>query len=166
MAQVGKDRFNNKVEEDYYMDENLKQEIKAMVDGFFSEKEEAEIRRKTEEALQESAEAIKDLTNALEDKNSESEKVVARITDLEQQVVTLTSELEAAKTAKSDAEAKFEEVSKLLSEKKKDEVAAARVAELVKAGVGNSDYAVKVRDMSDEDFKDIHIDTYIFHSIF
>jgi predicted transcriptional regulator len=78
------------------MDEKLTQEIKAMVDSFFSEKEEAEVRRKTEEALQKSADTISELTAALEDKSSESEELAAKVAELETQIAELQTGLEAA----------------------------------------------------------------------
>jgi hypothetical protein len=54
------------------MDEmKLKKDIEAHVAAIFSEKEEAEMRKQTEQALQKAATTIEDLTNALEERNAE-----------------------------------------------------------------------------------------------
>ena len=49
----------------------LKNEIESIVAVIFSEKEEADVRKKTEMALQESAEKIQELTTCLEERNEE-----------------------------------------------------------------------------------------------
>ena len=48
-------------------------QVAQVVENLFNEKEEAEIRRKTEEELQKAASSISDLTSALEEKNTEVE---------------------------------------------------------------------------------------------
>lgn len=136
------------------MDEKLIQEIKAMVDSFFSEKEEAEVRRKTEEALQKSAETIGELTAALEEKNSESEEVATKLEELEAKVAELQTELEAAQTEKASADDKLAEAEQTIEEMKKDKAAEARIAELEEAGVSSGKEAqmAKIREMNDEEF--------------
>jgi len=136
------------------MDEKLVNEIKAMVDSFFSEKEEAEVRRKTEEALQKSAETIGELTAALEEKNGESEEVATKIEELEAKVAELTSELEAAQTEKASAEEKLTEAESTIEEMKKDKAAEERLAQLEEAGVSSGKEAqlAKIREMDDEEF--------------
>jgi len=136
------------------MDEKTQQEIKAMVDSFFSEKEEAEVRRKTEEALQRSAETISELTTALEGKNSESEEVATQVEELNTKIAELTSELEAAQDEKASADEKLTEAENTIEEMKKDKAAEARMAELEEAGVasGKEAQTARVREMADEEF--------------
>ena len=136
------------------MDEKLKQEIKAMVDSFFSEKEEADVRQKTEEALQRSAESINELTVALEDKTSEVDELASKIEELEAKNAELTTELEAAQSEKASADEKLTEALTSIEEMKKDKAAEVRMAELDAEGVAGDKAALeaKVREMTDEEF--------------
>lgn len=137
------------------MNEELKKDVEVMVSKIFSQKEEAEQRAETEKALQKSADAITQLTEALEGKNAEVGEVATQITDLESKIEELNSELEAAKNEAKESVDKLAESENTIEEMRKDKAAELRMAELVKAGVALSDkeaQTTKVRDMEDEEF--------------
>jgi hypothetical protein len=156
------------------MDKNeLKNQVRQVVDELFSAKEEAEIRKNTEAALEESANTIRDLTTALEDKDTEVAELKEKISTTESVVEELKSQLEAAKKDSEDKDPKLEsalknkdeEITKM-KESHKEEIAAItcklaelsakiRMAELEEAGVINSDkesQEEKVKAMTDEEF--------------
>jgi hypothetical protein len=133
----------------------LKKDIEAIAADIFSEKEEAEMRKKTEEALQNSANVIEDLTNTLEERNGEVEVLEAKVTEKEEWAVSLEAELEAAKQEVESLNQKVSEVENEMNEMKKDKAADIRMAELEEAGVVSSNREVqvaKIREMSDEEF--------------
>lgn len=137
------------------MDEKLKKDVEAAVAEIFSQKEEAEQKARTEEALQKSAETITELTDALEAKNSEAEETANKIVELEEKLTNLNSELEAAKKQVEEANEKLAEAEKTIEDMKKDKAAELRMSELIEAGVGRSDkdsQRAKVREMGDEEF--------------
>ena len=137
------------------MNEELKKDVESLVSEIFSQKEEVEQRAETEKALQKSADAISQLTEALEGKNAEAVGVATQITDLESKVEELTSELEAAKEKAEEKAKKLTEAENMIEEMKKDKATELRMAELVDAGVALSDkdaQTAKVRDMEDEEF--------------
>lgn len=135
--------------------DELKKDIENMVADIWSEKEEADVRKKTEEALQKSADVITELTDSLEDKNSEVDEITEKLTASDTKIKELETELEAAG---KELEKSKEDL--IISEKgvdsmKKDKAADIRMVELVEVGVVHSDIetqTLKVRDMSDEDF--------------
>lgn len=141
------------------MDEKLKTELKSeiesVVTSIFSEKEEADIRRKTESALQESAEKVQDLTTCLEERNEEISTLTETVTEREEKIQNLESELEAAKKEVEESNDKLTGAENALEEMKKDRAAELRMTELVEAKVVDSDkeaQLVKVREMADEEF--------------
>lgn len=137
------------------MDEKLLKEVEAMVADIFSQKEEAEQKAKTEEALQKSAETITQLTEALEAKNTESDETASQIADLQSQIEELNSKLEAAQNEAEEVAAKLTESEKTIEEMLKDKAADLRMAELEEAGVALSNrdgQKAKVREMEDEEF--------------
>lgn len=137
------------------MDNTLKKDIEAIVAEIFSQKEEAEKREKTEQALQKSAETIESLTAALEEKNSKETEVASQIADFESKIAQLTSELEAAKKEVEKANLEVAESEKVIEDMKKDKAAEVRMTDLVTAGVALSDkvsQTAKVREMTDEEF--------------
>jgi len=137
------------------MDEKLREEIQAAVAAIFSEKEEADIRKRTEDALQRSAETIQELTASLETKNDELEKAEEKTTETEERAQGLAAELEAAKQEVVSVKTKLAETEKALEEMKRDIAAEKRIAELKEAKVADADVAsqtTKIREMSDEDF--------------
>jgi chromosome segregation ATPase len=136
------------------MDEKLRKDVEAVVAKIFSEKEEAEIRRQTEEALSKSAATIDDLTTALEAKNTEVEELEAKFSESEEKANNLQTELEAAQTEVGNAKNKLEEAEKIVEEMRKDKATELRMAELAEAGIVSDKeaQASKIRDMSDEDF--------------
>jgi chromosome segregation ATPase len=138
------------------MDRNeLKRDIEQVVAAIFSEKEEADIRRMTEEALETSAKTITELTTSLEERNAELAEFEEKISESESKVSNLETELEAAQTEIETYKGKLSESEKALEELKKDRASEIRMAELVKAGVATSNtkaQSAKVREMSDEGF--------------
>jgi len=136
------------------MDEKLRKDVEAVVAKIFSEKEEDEIRKQTEEALNTSAETIEELTDTLEAKNVEFEEIQSKLTEAEEKAKNLQTELEATKEELEGAKNKLSESEATLEEMKKDKATELRMSELEKAGVVSDKeaQAVKVRDMSDEDF--------------
>lgn len=137
------------------MEDKLKQDVEAIVKLIFSEKEDSDVRKKTEEALHTSATTIDELTGTLEVKNTEVADLEVKISDFEEKTTALESELEAAKTGVETSKAKLEEAEKKIEEMLKDKATEVRMAELEKAGILRKDretQAAKVREMSDEDF--------------
>lgn len=136
------------------MDDKLRKDVEAVVAKIFSEKEEAEIRKQTEEALSKSATTIDELTTELETKNTEVEEFEAKLSESEEKANNLQTELEAAQREVDEAKKKLEEAESVIEEMKKDKAAELRMAELAEAGVVSDEeaQASKVRDMSDEEF--------------
>jgi multidrug resistance efflux pump len=136
------------------MDDKLRKDVEAVVAKIFSEKEEADIRRKTEEALSKSATTIDELTTELEAKNTEVEELEAKISESEETAKNLQTEQEAAQKEVEEAKTKLEESEKVVEEMQKDKATELRMAELTEAGVVSDEeaQASKVRDMSDEEF--------------
>ena len=137
------------------MDEKVRKEIEDAVASIFSEKEEADSRQRTEEALTTSATTIEELTAALEVKNSEVEAVEVSISEATEKISNLESELEAAKTEIETTNESLAEATKQVEDMIKDKAAEDRMAELEVSGVARADKEAqisKIRDMSDEDF--------------
>jgi hypothetical protein len=136
------------------MDEKLKQDVEAVVAQIFSEKEEAEIRKQTEEALSEAANTIDELTTSLEASNVEIAEKAEELSEANEKVQNLETELEAARAETEEFKTKAEEAESALEEMKKDRATELRVKELEEAGVVSNKEAQssKVREMSDEDF--------------
>lgn len=135
--------------------DELKKDIETMVADIWSEKEEVEVRKKTEEALQKSADVITELTDSLEDKGSEVSEITEKLTASNSRIKELETELEAAGKEFEKSKEELEISVKAIDEMKKDKAADVRMVELVEAGVAHSDADVqttKVREMSDEDF--------------
>jgi colicin import membrane protein len=130
-------------------------QVATIVDGLFNEKEEAEIRKRTEAELQKAASSITELTTALEEKNSEVSAQEVKLSESEARITELASELEAAKKELEDANTKLAETIITLENINKDRAAEQRMAELESAGVIRSDrdsQTAKVREMTEEDF--------------
>lgn len=137
------------------MEDKLKKDIEAMVASIFSEKEEAESKRLTEEALQKSADTIEELTTSLESKNEEIASLETKMSESANEIETLKSELEAAKAEKEDISEKLVASEAKVSDMLKEQEAVSRMAELESAGVVRSDREAqfkKVKEMSSEDF--------------
>jgi chromosome segregation ATPase len=137
------------------MEKNLKEDIEAVVASIFSEKEESDIRKKTEAELQKAADTIDDLTSVLEDKKGEFSAVSEQLTESTAKISSLETELEAARKETEEVNAKLSETENALEEMKKDQVVAMRISELDDAKVSHSNkeaQATKIRDMSDDEF--------------
>lgn len=134
---------------------DLELQVAAVVAELFNEKEEAELRRKTEDELNKSAASILDLTSALEQKNVEVAEFESKISEKDSTIQQLTSELEAAKIEIADISVKLTESEKALDNMAKERAAEKRMIELEGAGVARSDresQMAKVKEMSDEEF--------------
>lgn len=135
--------------------EELRTQVRAMVDDLFDEKEESEIRRKTEVTLGKSAETISDLTSTLEDKVAEVAKLETKVLEGEDSIQSLKKELEAAQEELETSKASVVEKEQLLEDMKKAKVADERIVELEAAGVARAEkdtQLIKVKEMSDEEF--------------
>lgn len=137
------------------MDEKLKKDIAAIVAEIFSDKEEAEMRKKTENALQDSADKVEGLTTSLEELTVTQEETLSTVATLETTVQDLESKLEAAEKEVEEANQKLAESESKMEEMNKDRAAELRMAELEISGVvsaGKELQTTKVREMSDEEF--------------
>ena len=137
------------------MDDKLKRDVEAVVAEIFSQKEEADQRTRTEEALQKSADTITELTEALEGRNTDLQTKADALVELEEKLADLNSELEAAKKEVTEANEKLTEAETTIENMKKDKAAELRMSELTEAGVARSDkeaQTAKVREMDDEEF--------------
>jgi hypothetical protein len=137
------------------MNEELKKDIETTVSEIFSQKEEAEQKARTEEALQKSAEIITQLTEAVEVANTKDEEHSTEIAGLVKKIEELTAELEAAQEKATNIETKLAESENAIEEMKKDKATELRMFELAEAGVALSNkevQTVKVREMDDEVF--------------
>jgi chromosome segregation ATPase len=137
------------------VNEQLKKDIEAVVAEIFSQKEEADRKIRTEEALQKAAQTIDELTTTLESRNAQDEETAAKIAGFESKVKDLETQLEAAKKEIETSNTKLAESEKVVEEMKKDRAAEIRMADLASVGVALSDKSaqtVKVREMTDEVF--------------
>ena len=137
------------------MDDKIKKEIESLVKNIFSEKEETDMRKRTEDALNASASTIDELTKSL---TIEKEKVVDLEDTLvasEEKISTTESELEAAKEEVVGVKKDLEKAEKEVCDMKKDKSMEVRMSDLEKAGVVRADknaQSQKVRDMTEEEF--------------
>ncbi len=137
------------------MDKELEVQVANVVESLFNEKEEAEIRKRTEAELQKAATSISELVKALEVKNGEVSDYEVKLSESEARIKGLTSELEAAKKESETANTKLAETVTILDNIKKDRATEQRMTELETAGVARADkdsQAKKIREMSEEDF--------------
>jgi hypothetical protein len=137
------------------MDEKLKKDIEAVVAEIFSQKEDAEKKVRTEEALSKAAATISELTETLEGKNAQEEEVAAKFEALETQIKDLTSKLEAAQKEVETSNTKLAESEKTIMEMNKDKATELRMKEISDAGIALENkeaQAGKVREMTDEEF--------------
>ena len=135
--------------------EALKKDIEAVVASIWSEKEEVEVRKKTEEALQKSADTITELTVSLEDKEVEFTELSEKNTANETEIQKLKTELEAAQKKVDESKEALTASEKIIEDMKKDKAAELRMAELEGLKVAHSDKDIqtaKVRGLSEDDF--------------
>lgn len=135
--------------------EDLKTQVQLMVAEIFSAKEEEAIRKSTEEALQESATTIADLTSSLETKTDEVASLEEKLSESESAKKELEEQLEAANEELTKKGEELASITQEIEDMKKDRAAENRMAELEDAGVANTDreaQTAKVREMTDEDF--------------
>jgi DNA repair exonuclease SbcCD ATPase subunit len=135
--------------------EDMRTQVRAMVDDLFNEKEESEIRRKTEMALEKSADTISDLTATLEDKVAEMAEFETKLSESEESVQTLEKELEATQGELETSKSLLKEKEQAIEDMNKTKVADERMNELEAAGVARAEKEVqltKVKEMSNEEF--------------
>jgi len=155
------------------MNDQLFQNIESVVEEIFKKKEEAEMKKETEAALNKAAETIVQLNASLEAKDSEYAAEIAKLQETITALESQLNEIADAKKALEDEKAKFEEDKVKFEEEKatitqraetaeleltnikKDQLAASRMSDLESVGVSSSDkdaQIAKVREMSSEDF--------------
>jgi hypothetical protein len=134
--------------------DKLKKDIEAVVASIFSEKEESDIRRKTELELQRAAATIEDLTSVLEEQKASHIEKDESIVKANEVIDNLKTELEAAKKEIETSNIKLTETEKALEGMKKDKLADIRMGELSVAKVlsNKETQIIKIREMSDEEF--------------
>lgn len=135
--------------------EDLKTQVQKLVADIWQEKEEADIRKSTEEALEESANTISELTSSLEAKTEEVASMEDKLSESESAKKELEEQLEAANKELTETKDELASITQEIEDMKKDRAAENRMAELEDAGVANTDreaQTAKVREMTDEDF--------------
>jgi len=154
------------------MSDQLITDIKSIVDDIFKTKEESEMKRETEKALQTSANTIDELSQSLEAKDVVLEEKKAeilnlnesisdfetKVTELEDEKTAFKNEKEAFETEKADLTTRAEEAEGKIEGMEKDLLADTRLNELKEVGVAATsekaieDQTSKIREMSVEDF--------------
>lgn len=154
------------------MSDQLIADVKGIVDDIFKTKEESEMKRETEKALQASADMIEKLNQSLEAKDvklGEKEAEVltlnesisdfeAEITELKDEKTAFETEKETFETEKADIVKRAEKAEGKIEEMEKDKLAEVRLDELKEAGVAATnekaieDQTSKIREMAVEDF--------------
>jgi chromosome segregation ATPase len=150
-------------------DVKLHEEVEAVVNQIMKNNEEAKIRKEIEDALQASADRIKELSKFLEDNETEMEEAKEKIVVLNATIDELKSTIEnMEKEAKKFGEEKasfdgekekltveLEAAKTELDSMKKDRIASDRMIELEKSGVIAKDkdgQKNKIKEMSDDEF--------------
>jgi len=154
------------------MSDQLITDVKGIVDDIFKTKEESEMKRETEKALQTSANMIDELSQSLEAKDVVLEEKKAeilnlnesisdfetKVTELEDEKTAFKNEKEAFETEKADLTTRAEEAEGKIEGMEKDILADVRLNELKEVGVAATsekaieDQTSKIREMSVEDF--------------
>lgn len=140
--------------------EKLLNDVKTIVEGIFSDKEQAGQMQKTQDALNESAETIDNLTQKLEDTTAELATAQATATKdnegKDSKISELQTELEAAQEKVGEIEAELASTTESLENIKKDQLAEARINELKDSKVAMINdleaQTAKVRELSEEEF--------------
>ncbi len=142
--------------------EALKKDVEAIVKTIFSEKEEIDKKRLTEEALKDSAKVVTDLTASVEEKDSIISNLEAEISEAAETIAKQVESIDAEKAKVDELTKQLEDVTNKLSasetkvaDMEKDMAADARMADLKESKVISTDQKVqreKVREMSDEEF--------------
>ena len=154
------------------MSDQLITDVKDIVDDIFKTKEESEMKRETEKALQTSANMINELSQSLEARDATLEEKEAeilnlnesisdfetKVTELKDEKTAFESEKEAFETEKADLTTRAEEAEGKIEGMEKDLLADTRLNELKEVGVAATsekaieDQTSKIREMSVEDF--------------
>ena len=148
------------------MNDQLVNNITTIVDEIFKKKEEAEMKKETEAALNSAAETITQLSESLEAKDEAHQSEVASLQETITSLETQLSEIDDDKKALEDEKAIFDEEKDKLTKRaeaaeeeldniKKDQLAASRMEVLKSDGIASTNseaQQAKVREMSEEDF--------------
>lgn len=140
--------------------EKLLNDVKLIVEGIFSDKEQAGQMQKTQDALNESAETIDSLTQKLEDTTAELAKAQETATtdseEKDSKISELQTELEAAQKKVEETEATLASTNESLENMKLDQLAEARMNELKESKVAMANdleaQTERVRGLSEEEF--------------
>lgn len=149
--------------------DKIRIEVKEIVEGFLSDKEESKIKARMEEALIEAKETISSLTQTVSEKDTaiaefegEMETRNSSITSLEGKVKELETAIESLTVEKENAVEQATTFETKLAEIKKEQLANLRLAKIIEAKLIRETEDVKektkakVKEMSDEEF-----DTYV-----
>jgi chromosome segregation ATPase len=136
------------------MEDTMRKDIEAVVAKIFSEKEESDQRKQTEDMLTQSAETIDELTTSLETKIEELRVVEVTVNEKVSEITNLNTELEAARKEITDLKNALSASEELVVNMKKDIATKERMAELESSSVVMNVEAQteKVREMTDEAF--------------
>ena len=145
------------------MDKNaLKKDVEMIVSSIFSQKEEIDQKRLTEEALKDSAKVVTDLTTSITDKEEIITDLESKISDAEATIAEGVESIDAEKAKVDELTKQVEEITTKLSaselkvvDMEKGKAADARMSELKDNKVVSTDEKeqhAKVKEMSDEEF--------------
>jgi hypothetical protein len=140
-------------------DERLTQDVNDAVEKIFAKKEEEDMRKETEAALNNAAEKIEELVSDLEAKGKEVDESNQTIADLEVKASDLEKEKSDLEAEKAELADRAEKAETELENIKKDQLAQSRFADLKEAGIAATneqaveDQIAKIREMADEDFE-------------
>jgi len=142
--------------------EALKKDIETIVKVIFSEKEDIDKKRLTEEALKDSAKAVTDLTASVVEKDGVIVNLESEISEAEETIAKQIESIDAEKAKVDELTKQLEDITNKLNaselkvvDMEKDMAAEARMVDLKESKVTSTDEKVqreKVREMSDEEF--------------
>ena len=140
----------------------LKKDVEMIVSSIFSQKEEIDQKRLTEEALKDSAKVVTDLTASITDKEEIITDLESKISEAEVTVAGHVESIDAEKTKVDVLTEQLEEMTTKLSvselkvvDMEKDMAADSRMSELKESKVVSTDEKAqcdKIKEMSDEEF--------------
>lgn len=140
----------------------LKKDVEMIVSSIFSQKEEIDQKRLTEEALKDSAKVVTDLTASITDKEEVITDLESKISEAEVTVAEHVESIDAEKAKVEELTKQLEEITTKLSaselkvvDMEKDMAADARMSALKDSKVVSTDekaQCAKVKEMSDDEF--------------
>ena len=142
--------------------EALKKDVETIVKTIFSEKEDTDKKRLTEEALKDSAKVVTDLTASVVEKDDVIINLESEISEAEETIAKQVESIDAEKAKVDELTKQLEDITNKLNaselkvaDMEKDMAADAHMADLKESKVISTDEKIqreKVREMSDEEF--------------